>query len=196
MTSEEVIEALRAAGEPTRLRILALLANEELAVMELSQILDQSQPRVSRHLKLLTEAGLIERFPDGAWVFYRVAAEPGVRHFVDQVLDMIDSADLLGQRDAERLDAVRAERSSEVGPHLAKTNPPRRVICQALLARAATQRMEELVEDLPHERVAGRTVNPLPNGLARELPLNSTSPAVYRRKTGDAVGLSIHGCWP
>ena len=50
MTSEEVIEALRAAGEPTRLRILALLANEELAVMELSQILDQSQPRVSRHL--------------------------------------------------------------------------------------------------------------------------------------------------
>ena len=113
MTSEEVIEALRAAGEPTRLRILALLANEELAVMELSQILDQSQPRVSRHLKLLTEAGLIERFPDGAWVFYRVAAELGVRHFVDQVLDMIDSADVLGQRDAERLDAVRAERSSD-----------------------------------------------------------------------------------
>jgi len=113
MTSEEVIEALRAAGEPTRLRILALLAHEELAVMELSQILDQSQPRVSRHLKLLTEAGLIERFPDGAWVFYRVAAEPGVRHFVDQVLDMIDSGDLLGQRDAEQLDAVRGERSSE-----------------------------------------------------------------------------------
>jgi ArsR family transcriptional regulator len=113
MTSEEVIEALRAAGEPTRLRILALLANEELAVMELSQILDQSQPRVSRHLKLLTEAGLIERFPDGAWVFYRVAAEPAVRHFIDQVLDMIDFADLLGQRDAERLDAVRGERSSE-----------------------------------------------------------------------------------
>ena len=42
--------------------------------MELSQILDQSQPRVSRHLKLLTEAGLVERFPDGAWMFYRLVA--------------------------------------------------------------------------------------------------------------------------
>ena len=113
MTSEEVIEALRAAGEPTRLRILALLANEELAVMELSQILDQSQPRVSRHLKLLSDAGLIERFPDGAWVFYRVAADPAMRHFVDQVLDMIVSSDLGMQRDAERLDAVRGERSSD-----------------------------------------------------------------------------------
>jgi len=113
MTSEEVIEALRAAGEPTRLRILALLANEELAVMELSQILDQSQPRVSRHLKLLSDAGLIERFPDGAWVFYRVAADPAMRHFVDQVLDMIVASDLGMQRDAERLDAVRGERSSD-----------------------------------------------------------------------------------
>ena len=113
MTSEEVIEALRAAGEPTRLRILALLANEELAVMELSQILDQSQPRVSRHLKLLSDAGLIERFPDGAWVFYRVAADPAMRHFVDQVLDMIVSSDVGMQRDAERLDAVRGERSSD-----------------------------------------------------------------------------------
>jgi len=69
----QAIEILRAAGEPSRLRILALLAKGELAVMELAHILDQSQPRVSRHLKLLTEAGLVERFPDGAWVFYRVA---------------------------------------------------------------------------------------------------------------------------
>jgi ArsR family transcriptional regulator len=120
VTSEDVIEALRAAGEPTRLRILALLANEELAVMELGQILDQSQPRVSRHLKLLTEAGLIERFPDGAWVFYRVAAEPGVRHFVDQVLDMIDAADPWSQRDAERLDQVRGERSSDAQSYFAR----------------------------------------------------------------------------
>lgn len=120
MTSEDVIEALRATGEPTRLRILALLANEELAVMELSQILDQSQPRVSRHLKLLSDAGLIERFPDGAWVFYRVAAEPGMRHFVDQVLDMIDASDPWSQRDAERLDAVRGERSSDAQSYFAR----------------------------------------------------------------------------
>src|SRR3974390_1887251 len=71
----QAIDVLRAAGEPTRLRILALLAHEELAVLELCRVLDQSQPRVSRHLKLLAEAGLVERFPDGAWVFYRLAAE-------------------------------------------------------------------------------------------------------------------------
>ena len=68
ITASQAIEILRAAGEPSRLRILALLARGELAVMELSHILDQSQPRVSRHLKLLAEAGLIERFPDGASV--------------------------------------------------------------------------------------------------------------------------------
>ena len=79
MTSDQAIEVLRAAAEPSRLRILALLAHGELAVMELSHILDQSQPRVSRHLKLLTEAGLVERFPDGAWVFYRLTGEGGAR---------------------------------------------------------------------------------------------------------------------
>ena len=60
LSARQAVEVLRAAGEPTRMRILALLAREELAVMELSQILDQSQPRVSRHLKLLTEAELVE----------------------------------------------------------------------------------------------------------------------------------------
>ena len=72
MTSDQTVEVLRAAGEPTRLRILALLRREELAVLELTRILGQSQPRVSRHLKLLADAGLVERFPDGAWVFYRL----------------------------------------------------------------------------------------------------------------------------
>ena len=72
ITFDQAVEVLRAAGEPTRLRILALLAREELAVLELTRILGQSQPRVSRHLKILAEAGLVERFPDGAWVFYRL----------------------------------------------------------------------------------------------------------------------------
>ena len=73
ISTGQLVDVLRAAGEPTRLRILALLAHEELAVLEICRVLDQSQPRVSRHLKLLAEAGLVERFPDGAWVFYRLA---------------------------------------------------------------------------------------------------------------------------
>src|SRR6202789_4087316 len=111
LPSNQVVEALRAAGEPTRLRILALLAREELAVMELSQILDQSQPRVSRHLKLLTEAGLVERFPDGAWVFYRLTGDVARRRVVNEVLAAVDPSDLTLARDAERLENVRQERS-------------------------------------------------------------------------------------
>lgn len=57
LNADQTVEALRAAGEPTRLRILSLLASEELSVMEMSRILDQSQPRVSRHLKLMTDSG-------------------------------------------------------------------------------------------------------------------------------------------
>ena len=72
---DQAVEVLRAVGEPTRLRVLSLLAGEELSVMELSRILDQSQPRVSRHLKLMADAGLIDRFPDGARVFYRLTAD-------------------------------------------------------------------------------------------------------------------------
>ncbi len=73
--SAPLLAALRAVAEPTRLRLLALLAAGELAVGEIARVLNQSQPRVSRHLRLLAEAGLIERVPEGAWVFYRLAGE-------------------------------------------------------------------------------------------------------------------------
>src|SRR5262249_58528272 len=70
----ELLTALRAVAEPTRLRLLVLCARGELTVSELGQILGQSQPRVSRHLKLLCEAGLLDRFREGSWVFYRLSS--------------------------------------------------------------------------------------------------------------------------
>src|ERR1044071_7185159 len=70
----ELLGALRAAAEPTRLRLLVLCARGELTVTELAQILGQSQPRVSRHLKLLCDAGLLDRFREGSWVFYRLSS--------------------------------------------------------------------------------------------------------------------------
>src|ERR1700727_2412524 len=102
LTSDQAVEMLRAAGEPTRLRILALLRREELAVGELTRVLGQSQPRVSRHLKLLTDAGLVERFPDGAWVFYRLAGAGPARRLVEDMLDLIGDDDQGLARDAER----------------------------------------------------------------------------------------------
>lgn len=109
----QVVGALRAAGEQTRLRVLALLTEGELAVGELAQALGQSQPRVSRHLKLLTEAGLVERAPEGAWVFYRLPrANTPERHFAEAALVMLDRNDPVLVRDAERLEAVRAARTA------------------------------------------------------------------------------------
>lgn len=122
LTADEAVDALRAAGEPTRLRILALLALEELSVMELGRILEQSQPRVSRHLKLMSEAGLIERFPDGAWVFYRLPAEGPRRKLADAILDLLSEA---GQpdRDFQRLEEVRAERAAEASAYFERIAP-------------------------------------------------------------------------
>src|SRR4051812_5088825 len=117
LTSDQVVEVLRAAGEDTRLRILSLLAQEELAVMELCSILNQSQPRVSRHLKLLAEAGLIERFPDGAWVFYRLPVGGERRRFLDQTLDLIAPDQRLEAQDKVRLDGVRRMRSDAAGAY-------------------------------------------------------------------------------
>lgn len=120
VSTGQIVEVLRAAGEPTRLRILALLSHEELSVLEICRVLDQSQPRVSRHLKLLAEAGLAERFPDGAWVFYRLATGGEPRRLVDQVLGLIDPADAVLARDADRLRAVQAERETEAGAYFAR----------------------------------------------------------------------------
>jgi len=118
--TQQAIEILRAAGEPSRLRILALLSKGELAVMELSHILDQSQPRVSRHLKLLTEAGLIARFPDGAWVFYRLTEAGDPRRALDALLALIDPHDALLARDADRLLGVQAGRTAEANAYFSR----------------------------------------------------------------------------
>jgi ArsR family transcriptional regulator len=108
-----VVGALRAAGEQTRLRVLALLSEGELAVGEIAQALGQSQPRVSRHLKLLTDAGLVERAPEGAWVFYRLPrAHSAERHFAEAALAMLDPHDPMLARDAERLEGIRAARDA------------------------------------------------------------------------------------
>jgi ubiquinone/menaquinone biosynthesis C-methylase UbiE/DNA-binding transcriptional ArsR family regulator len=118
--SIQTVEMLRAAGEPTRLRILALLAAEELSVLELCRILDQSQPRVSRHLKLLAEGGLVQRFPDGAWVFYRLTTTGPARLLVEAALDVTDDSDPVLRRDGDRLSAVVAERSAEAAAYFAR----------------------------------------------------------------------------
>ena len=104
---------LRACGRlrsQLRLRLLRLLQNGEFNVKDLTQLLGQSQPRVSRHIKLLAEAGLIERYQEASWVFVRASSDPGVHSFIEAALSMIAANDPQIQRDAERADKIRAAR--------------------------------------------------------------------------------------
>ena len=79
-----MVDTLKAAAESSRLRILALLSRGDLTVSDLTEILNQSQPRVSRHLKLLLEAGLIGRYQEGSWAFFRSADDDAARDFVQR----------------------------------------------------------------------------------------------------------------
>jgi DNA-binding transcriptional ArsR family regulator len=103
---------LKAAGEATRLRILALLAEAELTVSDLTEILRQSQPRLSRHLRLLAEAGLVERFREGSWAFFRLGERGGTADIARALIGRLDPDDTVIARDRERLAAVRNARGA------------------------------------------------------------------------------------
>jgi ubiquinone/menaquinone biosynthesis C-methylase UbiE len=104
------VGVLKAAAEPTRLRVLALLDRGELNVKDLTRILNQSQPRISRHLRLLAEAGLVERAPEGSWVFFRLAEVGPGREVARQVLQILDRSDPVLERDRRRAESIQAER--------------------------------------------------------------------------------------
>ena len=111
LSNAQALAALRAAGEATRLRILALLAQAELNVKDLTQILAQSQPRISRHLKLMAEAGLITRFREGSWVFFRVPDSGAEGALARAIVQSLDPADLTLARDRARAEAVQKARA-------------------------------------------------------------------------------------
>lgn len=106
---EQLIKALKAAGEPTRLRILAALSQYELTVTELVRLLGQSQPRVSRHLKLLLEAGLVSRFQEGSWVFQRLDENSSAAAVAQKLIGLIDFSDTTIQQDSQRLLKIKAQ---------------------------------------------------------------------------------------
>ena len=117
---ESVVEVLRAAGETTRLRLLALLAEGELSVKDITEIVGQSQPRVSRHLRLLTEAGLVRRHAEGAWAYFRLTDSPEAGAILANVLERIDRDDPTLAADRQRLAAVRLDHRQRAAAYFAK----------------------------------------------------------------------------
>lgn len=185
---------LRAAGDPTRLRLLLLLRQAELTVSELIEIVGQSQPRVSRHLKLLGEAGLVERFKEGSWVFCR-AADRGMGAELGAAIAAL--ADPQSQEaDKARLATVRQNRAAAAAAYF-KSNAAEweriralhapekdveaaimrhltaRPIVNLLDAGTGTGRMLELLA--PHAtRAVGIDVSPDMLAIARDRLLRAT----------------------
>src|SRR5882757_5728630 len=114
---DQLLAALRAMAEPTRLRLLVLCAGGELTVSELAQILGQSQPRVSRHLKLLCEAGLLDRFREGSWVFYRLSSGSAASALSRHLVAACGKADETIALDLQRLAAIKRQRAEHAAAY-------------------------------------------------------------------------------
>jgi ArsR family transcriptional regulator len=124
--STQLVAWMRAAGEPSRVRLLALCAQRDWSVTDLAEALGQSEPRVSRHLKILCESGLLERLRQGQWVHYRLTQSPTAASFVQGLLTLIDQADPVLARDRDRALQSTAQPSSAKGaaasdPDMAKS---------------------------------------------------------------------------
>ena len=116
----EMVDVLKAVAETTRLRILFLLDKGDLTVSDITKILGQSQPRVSRHLRLLMEARLIERYQEGAWAYFSLSSCSLRREMLKIVLQHIDIEDNLINADLMRLGEVKKERSRAAAAYFSK----------------------------------------------------------------------------
>lgn len=175
-----VLDGLKAAGESTRLRLLAVLGEAELTVSDLTEILGQSQPRISRHLKLLADAGLVERHREASWIFYRNAAEGPGRELLSRILSLLDRQDPVLAGDRERLFAVRAARAAQAQAYFAAHADRWDEIRRLHVPEAA---VEEAVREALSDRPI-RSLLDLGTGTARMLEL--FAPGIER-----GVGLDL-----
>ncbi len=153
---DALLAALKAAAEPTRLRLVALLARAELTVTELTLILGQSQPRVSRHLKLMVEAGLIERYQEGSWAFYRLNDRGEGGALGARLIELFPDDDDELVRDGERLERVLDERRERAQDYFAHNAAewdrirslyiPEEAVEAALLKAAQGRKIETMLD--------------------------------------------------
>ena len=180
-TLDTLLVGLRAAGEHTRLRILALCARGELSVTELTQILGQSQPRVSRHLKLMVEAGLLERLPEGAQVYFRVSDRAEASSLAHALVRLIPASDASLNRDLSRLQQVRdtrKQRAQEYFHKVAKNWDRIRSM------HVPQQQLEEAVLDVVGQEPVGELLD-IGTGTGRMLEI-----LAHRVQRGVGVDLS------
>lgn len=142
MTLDGILNVFRAIGEETRLRIMALLLRGELTVSEITQILGQSQPRVSRHLKILTDAGLVDKFREGSWMFYRIAAAApdAIGGILRAVETLNASGDRVAARDGDRFQQSRHARAAAAAAYFEKSAEEWDTVRSLQIEEAAVER--------------------------------------------------------
>ena len=123
LSSLAMLDVLRAIGEETRLRIVALLHHGELTVTDLTDILGQSQPRISRHLKLLADAGVVDKHREGTWAFFDLPPNGPIGELVSDVLALTDKHDTVLASDLDRLTFVRSGRTTSAQEYFAGIAP-------------------------------------------------------------------------
>lgn len=149
-----VLSGLEAAGEITRLRLLALLAEAEITVTELVAILGQSQPRVSRHLKLLVEGGLVERHREGAWAFFHLSQTGAGAALARDILGRIDPTDPQIVADQTRLAEIRRARGEQAARYFAEQAEDWDRIRSLHVPEAEVEAaVRAIVGDSPHQAV-------------------------------------------
>ncbi|WP_416355281.1 ArsR/SmtB family transcription factor [Aureimonas phyllosphaerae] len=117
---DDAVEMMKALAEPTRFRLVLLVSEQDLTVSDLTAILGQSQPRISRHLKLLVEAGVVDRHQEGSWAYFRLSDRPLAGRLVHSLKDNVGGDDSALSQDRERLTAVRRERAERAASYFAR----------------------------------------------------------------------------
>ncbi|MDJ0767968.1 MAG: metalloregulator ArsR/SmtB family transcription factor [Ilumatobacter sp.] len=180
LPADTMLTALRAVGEETRLRIVSLLQHGELTVSDLTDILGQSQPRISRHLKLLAEAGVVDKHREGTWAFFELATHGAIGELIGDVLAHTDDHDPVLAADLDRLAVARQRRASQAQEYFT-------AVAERWDEVRSLHAADETVEAAMDEMLGGtdyRTVLDLGTGTGRMLQLFGDDPAVTR-----AVGL-------
>jgi ArsR family transcriptional regulator len=167
MLMEATLDALRAMAEGTRLRMLALLRHGELTVTDLTEILGQSQPRVSRHLRLLVDAGLVTKHREGTWAFFRIVDTGGHFALLTSALAIVDATDPVIATDLERLDIVRGRRAAAASEYFERIAP---IWDEERSLHAAAATVEGVILDVIGDRPLGRVLD-VGTGTGRMLQL-------------------------
>jgi ArsR family transcriptional regulator len=173
----KLVELLKAAAEPTRMRLLLLLSSGDLTVSDMTEILGQSQPRISRHLKLLAEAGLIERYQEGAWAWFRLRREGDAAALARKIIDEASRQDAVILRDQGRLTQVRLARAEKAqayfGANASAWDDLRRL-------HVSEEKVEKALREVVGERPIDALLD-LGTGTGRLLQLFE---GIYRRGVG------------